>query len=222
MSNHVEVNNKTKKVFTWPNLVAKEFLAAILVTIFLLLYSYYVDAPLRELANPGEPENPAKAPWYFLGLQELVSYSAFMGGMGIPIIVIIGLMLIPYIDKDDKHFGVWFSGTEGKHIATQSALFSAIFTIGLLSFTVKWGWLRDWYVDIPQIAIVFVNPGTIIVLVYAFWSILTIRRTGSIRMAAIALFTSFLMGFIILTIMGTYFRGPNWDFYWSPSYWPAH
>jgi hypothetical protein len=69
MSNNADAqvakNNKTEKVFSWPNLVAKEFIAAILCTVILLAYSYYVDAPLRELANPGEPENPAKAPWYF-------------------------------------------------------------------------------------------------------------------------------------------------------------
>ena len=66
MSNHAEAqlanNKKTEKVFSWPDLVAKEFIAAILCTVILLVYSYYVDAPLRELANPGEPENPAKAP----------------------------------------------------------------------------------------------------------------------------------------------------------------
>ncbi len=106
MSNHIEVKNKTEKVFTWPNLVAKEFLAAVVVMIFLLLYSFYIDAPLRELANPGEPENPAKAPWYFLGLQEvLVYFDPWYAGVVLPSIIIVGLMLIPYIDTNPKGSG---------------------------------------------------------------------------------------------------------------------
>lgn len=102
----IAVNKKTEKVFAWPNLVAKEFLAAIIVVIFLLLYSFYVDAPLRELANPGEPENPAKAPWYFLGLQEvLVYFDPWYAGVVLPSIIIVGLMLIPYIDTNPKGSG---------------------------------------------------------------------------------------------------------------------
>ena len=65
------------------------------------------------MANPSIPENPAKAPWYFLGLQELVSYSAFMGGVAIPSIVLIGLGLIPYLDRDPRGVGIWFGGPEG-------------------------------------------------------------------------------------------------------------
>ena len=71
------------------------------------------DAPLKELANPAVPENPAKAPWYFLGLQELVSFSAFMGGIGIPAIVLIGLGLIPFLDRETKGTGEWFGGPGG-------------------------------------------------------------------------------------------------------------
>jgi hypothetical protein len=110
MSNHAEAqvanNEKTEKVFSWPNLVAKEFIAAILVTVVLLVYSYYVDAPLRELANPGEPENPAKAPWYFLGLQEiLVYFDPWIAGVAVPSVIIMGLMALPYIDVNPKGNG---------------------------------------------------------------------------------------------------------------------
>jgi hypothetical protein len=71
------------------------------------------NAQLKELANPSLPENPAKAPWYFLGLQELVSFSAFMGGTGIPAIVLIGLGLIPFLDREERGTGVWFGGPGG-------------------------------------------------------------------------------------------------------------
>lgn len=102
------VEFKDDRVFTWPNLVAKEFLAAIFVTVGLLFYSYVVDAPLRELSNPGQAENPAKAPWYFLGLQEaLVYFDPWYAGVVLPSIIILGLILIPYLDNNPKGNGYY-------------------------------------------------------------------------------------------------------------------
>ena len=108
----------------------------------MLALGYFFDAPLKEMANPAVPENPAKAPWYFLGLQELVSYSAFMGGLGIPTIVVLGLMLVPYLDRETENVGVWFDGPRGKRICLASALFSVVVIVGMLMFTVRLGWLR--------------------------------------------------------------------------------
>ena len=102
------VEVKDDKVFAWPNLVAKEFLAAIFVTVGLLFYSYIVDAPLRELSNPGQAENPAKAPWYFLGLQEaLVYFDPWYAGVVLPTIIIIGLIVVPYLDNNPKGNGYY-------------------------------------------------------------------------------------------------------------------
>ena len=104
----VSIEIKDDKVFTWPNLVAKEFLAAIFVTVGLLVYSYFVDAPLRELSNPGQAENPAKAPWYFLGLQEaLVYFDPWFAGVALPSIIVLGLIVIPYIDNNPKGNGYY-------------------------------------------------------------------------------------------------------------------
>ena len=88
------------------------FMLTILVCLALAIWS---NAPLKELANPSVPENPAKAPWYFLGLQELVAYSAFMGGVGIPSIVLLGLGLIPFIDREESGTGKWFGGGAPGH-----------------------------------------------------------------------------------------------------------
>jgi quinol-cytochrome oxidoreductase complex cytochrome b subunit len=86
-------------------------LGVLMVTICIcLLLSICWDAPLKELANPNVPENPAKAPWYFLGLQEMVSFSAFMGGIGIPTIVLAGLGLIPYLDRESEGTGAGSAG----------------------------------------------------------------------------------------------------------------
>jgi len=187
----------------------------------MLVLSLLFDAPLKEIANPLVPENPAKAPWYFLGLQELVSYSAFVGGVGIPAIVLFGLALIPYVDREEGQIGIWFSGIQGRKVTLQSAVFCLAFVIGVFAFTVRFGWLRSWFPDINQLVIICFNPGTIIVAGVVLWSLYVIRKTGSTRMGAIAVFTFFLVGFAILTYVGVYLRGPNWAFYWSPSQWPG-
>ena len=207
---------------SWPHLLYAEMLLLVLTTLVCLTLGYFFDAPLTELANPAVPENPAKAPWYFLGLQELVSYSAFSGGILIPCIVVIGLMAIPYLDREDEASGRWFAGRRGKRVALSSMLFSSAFIVASLWFTVQYGWLRNWYPSVPQWVITLFNPGTVIVAVFAGWSLATVRRTGSTRLGAIALFTCFVVGFVSLTYFATFMRGPNWDFYWSPADWPTH
>jgi hypothetical protein len=62
----------------------------------------------------------------------------------------------------------------------------------------------------------------VLTLLYALWSIRLVRRHDSTRAGALGLFSCFVAGFVVLTVIGTYFRGPNWDFYWSPSQWPGH
>ncbi len=188
----------------------------------MLLLSYFSDAPLTELANPAVPENPAKAPWYFLGLQELVSYSAFMGGVGIPTVVIIALILIPYLDREVEEPGRWFSGSGGKQMALYTTIYTVIVTIGMLVVTVNLGWLRNWVPDIEQIVITGVNPGTVLVALFAVWSMAAVKVTSSTRLGAIAMFTCFIVAYVILTYFATVHRGPNWQFYWWPSQWPVH
>ncbi len=206
---------------SWPRLFYAELAVGTIATAAIIAISLWADAPLKELANPEVPENPAKAPWYFLGLQEIVSYSAFMGGIGIPCIVLLGLGLIPFLDREEEDVGVWFSGRRGRRVAFASALLASVLVAATLAFTIRYGWLRAWYPGIPQIVITFVNPGTLFVAAFAAWSILVLIRTRSTRLAAVALFTSFLVSFALLTYFATIHRGPNWNFYWSPSDWPA-
>ncbi len=205
----------------WPRLFRIEAALTAVVLLVTVALSLWFDAPLKELANPDVPENPAKAPWYFLGLQELVSYSAFMGGMVIPGIVVVGLALVPYLDREEEDVGIWFSGRRGRRIAAVSALYGLLLCVGVLAFRVNFGWLRDWFPSIPPIVVTFVNPGTVFVLASAAWSIGLLRYTNSTRLAAIGLFSCFLICFVILTYFATFLRGPNWDFYWSQAHWPT-
>jgi quinol-cytochrome oxidoreductase complex cytochrome b subunit len=198
-------------------------LAVLMITVFICVaLALTSDAPLKELANPGVPENPAKAPWYFLGLQELVSFSAFMGGIGIPTIVLLGLGLIPYLDREKEGTGEWFGGPGGRKLAWQSLWVGLGASLTIESFAIRFGWLREWFPHIPQLVITAINPGTLLTLAYAGYSVWCVKKYNSTRAGAMALFTCFLAGFVVLTVIGTYFRGPNWVFYWSPSEWPGH
>jgi len=205
-----------------PHLLHAE-LGVLMVTVFICLaLALVANAPLKELANPAVPENPAKAPWYFLGLQELVAYSAFMGGIGIPTIVLVGLGLIPFLDREESGTGLWFGGPGGRVVVAQAVVVGLAAVIGIEAFAISFGWLREWFPDIPQLVITAINPGTILAAIYALYSIWLVKRYNSTRAGALGLFTCFLCGFLVLTIVGTHFRGPNWAFYWSPADWPAH
>jgi hypothetical protein len=96
------------KVQVWPYLVRVEFLAALLVMVILTFWSFLLDAPLEEPANPALTPNPSKAPWYFLGLQEiLVYFDPWIAGVLIPTLIIVGLCAIPYIDINEKGNGYY-------------------------------------------------------------------------------------------------------------------
>ncbi len=92
------------KVHTWPHLIVVEFGAALFCTAFLTIFSIFVNAPLLELANANETPNPSKAPWYFMGLQELLTlFHPMVAGVTIPGIGLIVLILAPYIDKNPSN-----------------------------------------------------------------------------------------------------------------------
>ncbi|CAN5782667.1 hypothetical protein BH24ACT6_BH24ACT6_05240 [soil metagenome] len=89
------------KVHTWPHLLAAEFVASLACLAFVLVFSIFVNAPLLQLANPNQTPNPSKAPWYFLGLQELLTmFHPMIAGVTIPGVGIIVLIFAPFIDKN--------------------------------------------------------------------------------------------------------------------------
>ena len=92
------------KVHTWPHLLAAEFVAALACLAFTFLFSIWVNAPLQRMANPNQTPNPSKAPWYFLGLQELLTmFHPMVAGVTIPGMGIFLLILAPYIDKNPSN-----------------------------------------------------------------------------------------------------------------------
>src|SRR6202162_2246980 len=127
----VEGQDSAQKVFSWPDLVYVELICLVVVMAVMIIWSIYLKAPLEEPANPTDSPNPAKAPWYFLGLQEmLVYFDPWLAGVVLPTLIIVGLMAIPYIDTNPKGAG-YYSFRERKW---EIAIF-------LYGFLVLWSFL---------------------------------------------------------------------------------
>lgn len=113
-------------VMTWPHLLTIEFLAAVAMSIFLLLLGLFINAPLEELANPNVTPAVAKAPWYFLGLQELLAYfHPTVAGALTPAAILVGSALIPYLDRRNIY------STRPSDRKLEVSLFSILWALGL-------------------------------------------------------------------------------------------
>jgi quinol-cytochrome oxidoreductase complex cytochrome b subunit len=135
--------NPEDEVFAWPHLIFRELLLFLLVVAAVLFLAVFWNAPLEEIANPIHPPNPAKAPWYFLGLQELVSYSAFWGGVVVPALLITALVLLPYMDRNRKGVGQWFARERfvANTIFTVCLVIAIVLTIiGTVFRGPNWSW----------------------------------------------------------------------------------
>ncbi len=137
------------KVHTWPHLVRLEFLVAIFVVVLLIVWSLLVDAPLEEPANPTRTPNPSKAPWYFLGLQEmLVFFDPWHAGVVLPSLIIMGLMVIPYIDINPKGNGYYTFSERKFEILTYffgfHVLWVSLIIIGTFLRGPGWNWFWPW------------------------------------------------------------------------------
>jgi len=130
---------------SWPHLMVRELLLLLAVCLVILCVSLVFNAPLEEAANPLHSTNPAKAPWYFVGIQELVSYSAFLGGIVIPALMVLSLLFLPYLDRNPKGTGVWFS--KDRRVAT---LLFTVFVVAMVvliligQFVRGPNWVLNW------------------------------------------------------------------------------
>lgn len=96
------------KVHTWPYLVRAEFISGLVMILLILIWSIVIDAPLEEISQPARTPNPSKAPWYFLGLQEmLVYFDPWIAGVVLPTLIIVGLMVIPFVDINPNGNGYY-------------------------------------------------------------------------------------------------------------------
>ena len=138
----------SEKIQVWPNLVRVEFLASLFVMVILVFWSFLIDAPLEEAANPTLTPNPSKAPWYFLGLQEmLVYFDPWIAGVVMPSLIIVGLMAIPYIDINQKGNG-YYTFKERKFSIITFCVGFIILWVSLINLGTFWRG-PGWYLFFP-------------------------------------------------------------------------
>ena len=190
-------------VMTWPEALFRIAVAAQIVTLALVLISLLWDAPLEGLADPLQTPNPAKAPWYFLGLQELLHYfPPVVGGVLIPTLVVIALIVIPYFNINIQAEGLW---TRNK---PQRLRMLGIVTAALTVFLV---WLKVWAILAPTVAMAALMA----------WAAGAppdsrgrLRRWLGTKPLSFWIMTWFLIQASLLTIIGTFFRGAGWEWVW--------
>ena len=188
-------------VMTFPNLIVREVILFQVVVIALSLAAIAFDAPLEGIANPIETPNPAKAPWYFLGLQELLHYfPPIVAGVLLPGLVVLALAVIPYA-RINLSAGPLWSGRERRTGLALAVVGAALFTL--------FGAFGCWPIAVPTLL-------TVAAMVAARGG----ERGGRVRraLARVTLpewvMTWFVVIAALLTIIGTFFRGPGWTLVW--------
>ena len=201
-------------VFSFPKLLLWEIILFLGVTLAILLFSLFKQAPLDEIANPMVTTDPAKAPWYFVGLQELLEHMhPMLAGIFIPGILVIFLIALPYIDHSRSNVGVWFTSPRGKRITSWTALYTLIVMPAYIVldniFTLR-EVLRDFT---PTWVAQGLLPGLILLFLVCLPLLVIWRKKASRREIMIALFTVMIVSAFVFTLSGFLFRGPGFKLF---------
>ncbi len=203
-------NSSNKKmVKTNPELIYKEIVVALSLILLLILFSMVTDAPLLDKANPLISPNPSKAPWYFMGFQELLLH--IHPGFGIfiiPLLVTALLIYIPYIKDTDVNVGVWFNSANGRQITIWSVSYSVIFTFAIIVITEYVFKFQTWMPNLPVLITTGLLPLIIYVLpTYGFIFFVKKKFNAIKTELIICLITILLTAYIIMTVVGSLMRG---------------
>ena len=184
------------------------------MTLAIFLFSLVKQAPLEEIANPLVTTDPAKAPWYFLGLQELLEHMhPTLAGVIIPMVLVVFLVALPYIDHSRANVGIWFSSRRGKRIVVLTALYTLIVMPTYIVLDNAFS-LRELLRDVvPQWMAQGLLPGGIIALLVALPALVLWCFKTNTRELMLALFTVMFVSAIVLTVSGFLFRGPGFKLY---------
>jgi len=197
------------RVMTYPHLLLREAIAFMVLVIALVAVALFWDAPLEQIANPLLTPNPAKAPWYFLGLQELLHYfPPLVAGITIPTLVVIALVVVPYFNINIQGSPLWSRNPK-------RTLWIFLSVVGALSLLL--GFFRAWTVLVPT-------------AVVAALALASYRESPSESRGANSwwrrerplswwVMTWFISVAVVLTVVGTFFRGPGWSWIWP---WSSH
>ena len=192
---------------TFPHLLVREAIALVSLSLFLAILAISFDAPLEEIANPQKTPNPAKAPWYFLGLQELLHYyPPIVSGVVLPGLVVLALIVIPYFEVNLRRRPFWRSDdTTAARWRRLAGLWSAVAALSLVFlFT---GSHPVWPILAPLwiVAVAMSAPA----IARALGGLMGRLETPSL---AFWIFLWFLLASIALTVIGVAFRGPGWEY----------
>src|SRR5499425_26234 len=201
------VGDPGPQLMTYPHLLLREAIVFEILVIAMVVIALFWDAPLEQLANPLLTPNPAKAPWYFLGLQELLHFfPPFVAGILIPTLVVIALVVIPYFNVNVEGEPLW-SRRPSRNLRSVLAI-----TIVLLAFLALFD---SWTILIPTAIVASL-------LIFSY----TARQQITGWQAVLAskplswwIMTWFIVVSICLTVVGTFFRGPGWSWIWP---WRTH
>jgi len=187
-------------VATFPHLIIREIILFQIVVIALSVAAIAFDAPLESIANPLETPNPAKAPWYFLGLQELLHYfPPVVAGVLLPALVVIALIVIPFARINLEAAPLWATPSRAKTAALASAV---------LGLTILFAAFRCWPIVVPTLLI-----GVAMAFAHRPHDHGWRRWLWSVTLPE-WLMTWFVIIAVVLTLIGTFFRGPGWSWVW--------
>jgi quinol-cytochrome oxidoreductase complex cytochrome b subunit len=211
-----EASAPTERVPTLPNLMLRELVVALIVVASIFLFSVFWNAPLGDRANPGLSPNPTKAPWYFMGFQELlVHFHPLIAVFFIPVLMVCALMIIPYLRYPERTGGVWFFSVQGRRLALGAASAALIFTpVGIVldEYLLNFG---AWFPSVPPvISSGFIPLGVLFCVWWVLYRLLRRRYALDTNETILMVFVFFLTVFIILTITGIVFRGPGMGLVW--------
>lgn len=203
-------------VFSFPVILLIEVILLLAVTLGIYLFSLVKQAPLGEIANPMVTTDPAKAPWYFVGLQELLEHMhPTLAGIFIPGALVGFLILLPFLDSTSVAAGAWFGSRKAKRIAFFTAIYTAIAMPVLILFDNTFT-LREILRPLaPPWVAQGLAPGGILLLVAFLPTILLLLRGPSTRREILtSIFTIIVVSAFVFTVSGFLFRGPGFKLYW--------
>ncbi len=199
-------DDRGPELMTYPHLLVREAIVFEALIIVMVVLALFWDAPLEQLANPLLTPNPAKAPWYFLGLQELLHYfPPFVAGILIPTLVLIALIVIPYFHVNVEGKPLW-----GEKASKRFAIAVGVTLALLLLLAI----FDAWTIIVPTVLVAAL-------LVASYFSKASSGWMGSLRLKPLSwwVMTWFIATAVCLTVVGTFFRGPGWSWVWP---WGTH
>lgn len=200
-------------VSVYPNLVYREFIVALALIAVVLVFSVFLNAPLLNKANPDFSLNPTKAPWYFAGIQELLMhFHPFIAAFLIPLAIVACLAALPYLNLKEEHSAAWFHSDKAKEAAKFSAITACAVTPLLVIIN---EYVPDFETLLPWLNSFFSNgiiPFIIVLLIlWTFNKYVTRKFSLSYLEVVQTMFVFIITAFVILTIVGIFFRGVDME-----------